>query len=208
MKWLVPLALTIAAAAAIAARRTSAQASAVSSFLSYLPDVPSTTASSTPPADEPPSLLDQMKNTVVSTLGLWRPPAQYAPAIAAAEDRYGIPRDLLARQLYQECHWREDIISGQTTSPVGALGIAQFMPATAADMGIDPLNPMQAIDAAGRYMASLYRATGSWAQALAAYNWGIGNVQRKGLANAPAETTNYYTQILADVNGADGTAWA
>lgn len=207
MKWLIPLALTVTAAALLAARRSSAQASALSSYLPYLPDVPST-PDSTPPADSSPSLIDQMKNSVVTALGLWRPPAQYAGPIAAAEDRYGIPRDLLARQLYQECHWREDIISGQTVSPAGALGIAQFMPATAAQLGIDPLNPAQAIDGAGRYMASLYRATGSWTQALAAYNWGIGNVQRKGLAAAPAETTNYYTQILADVNSADGTAWA
>lgn len=45
----------------------------------------------------------------------------------------------------------------------------------------------------------LYRQTGDWAQALAAYNWGIGNVRRKGLAAAPAETRNYYAGILADI---------
>jgi len=91
---------------------------------------------------------------------------------------------------------------------VGALGIAQFMPATAADLGIDPLDPFQAIDGAGRYLASLYRMFGNWTQALAAYNWGAGNVQRKGLTNAPAETVAYYSSILADVNAASGTNYA
>lgn len=145
---------------------------------------------------------------LTQTLELWRPPEKYAPAIAAAEQRHGIPRDMLARLLYQESRYREDIITGRVKSPVGALGIAQFMPATAQEMGIDPLEPMQAIDGAGRYLARLYRASGTWAKALAAYNWGLGNVQRKGMAKAPAETRNYYAQILNDINAANGTALA
>ena len=133
-------------------------------------------------------------------------PAQYRSAIAAAENANGIPADMLARLLYQECRYRPDIISGATRSPAGALGIAQFMPATAAELGIDPLNPGQAIAGAGRYLASLYRSTGSWALALAAYNWGIGNVLRKGIAAAPRETQNYYSQILADLGLGGGYA--
>ena len=80
--------------------------------------------------------------------------------------------------------------------------------ATAQQLGINPLDPFQAIDGAGRYLASLYRQTGSWTEALAAYNWGIGNVNRRGIASAPTETRNYYTQILADVNNANGTTYA
>lgn len=156
----------------------------------------------------PLDTLDNMVNSASNMLGLWRPPAQYASAIAAAEDRAGLPRDLLARLLYQESRYRADIINGTTRSPVGALGIAQFMPATAAEMGIDPLNTMQAIDGAARYLARLYGSFGTWAEALAAYNWGAGNVRRKGLAVAPRETRLYYSQILADVNSSNGTAYA
>lgn len=145
------------------------------------------------------TIMTTINNTATSWLGLWTPPAKYSGDISAAESRYNLPTNILARLLYQESRYREDIITGRTTSPVGALGIAQFMPATARDMGIDPLNTAQAIDAAGRYLASLYRQTGTWAQALAAYNWGIGNVQRKGLSRAPTETRNYYTQIMNDV---------
>ncbi len=153
-------------------------------------------------------IIDMVTAPVKSALGLWRPPAQYAGLIADAEQRHGIPTDMLARLLYQESHYRQDIISGAKTSPVGAQGIAQFMPATAQELGIDPLNVPQAIDAAGRYLARLYRALGNWSEALAAYNWGIGNVSRKGLAKAPAETRNYFTNILADVNAANGTNYA
>lgn len=158
--------------------------------------------------DPASSILDTMRNTVVQAFALWRPPAQYADLIAQAEDQNGLPRDLLARLLYQESRYRPDVINGTTASPVGALGIAQFMPATARELGIDPLDPAQAIPAAARYLKRLYAQVGTWSEALAAYNWGIGNVTRRGLDAAPTETRNYYTQILADVNAADGTAWA
>lgn len=153
-------------------------------------------------------ILEEVMNTTTSMFGLWRPPAKYADLIRQAEQRHGIPADMLARLLYQESRYREDIITGRVRSPVGAMGIAQFMPATAAEMRIDPLNPAQAIDAAGRYLRQLYTRFGNWSEALAAYNWGQGNVARKGLASAPLETRNYYTQILADVNNSNGTAYA
>lgn len=128
--------------------------------------------------------------------------AAYAETIRAAERQYGLPESLLARLLFQESRYREDIITGRTRSPVGALGIAQFMPATAAELGIDPLNPAQAIPAAAKYLRRLYDATGAddWAKALAAYNWGIGNVWRQGIERAPAETQAYMREILADVD--------
>jgi soluble lytic murein transglycosylase-like protein len=150
-----------------------------------------------------PGLLESVVNTVsdavVGTLGLWRAPAQYAGAIADAETAYGLPAGLLERLLWQESRYRADIISGAVSSSAGAKGIAQFMPATAVQYGVDPLDPFAAIDGAGRYLRDLYRQFGNWTEALAAYNWGPGNVRRKGLAAAPAETRNYYTGILADV---------
>lgn len=126
-------------------------------------------------------------------------PEIYRGAIASAEQNHGLPDQMLARLLWQECRYKPSIISGAVRSPAGALGIAQFMPATAAEMGVDPLDPFAAIDASARYLRSLYRQTGAWDKALAAYNWGIGNVNRKGLSRAPTETKNYFTQILADI---------
>lgn len=128
-------------------------------------------------------------------------PVQYRAAISAAEQANGIPSGMLARLLYQESHYRADIISGATRSPAGAIGIAQFMPATAPDWSVNLYdgNPFDDIAGAGKYLAWLYRQTGAWDKALAAYNWGIGNVKRKGLSVAPAETRTYYSSILRDI---------
>lgn len=151
---------------------------------------------------------DSIVNSAKRALGLWRAPDRYAVAIADAERANGLPPLMLERLLWQESRYREDVITGAKRSPAGALGIAQFMPATAAEMRIDPLNPAQAIPAAARYLRGLYQRFGNWSEALAAYNWGQGNVARKGLAAAPTETRNYYSQILADVNSAAGSSLA
>jgi soluble lytic murein transglycosylase-like protein len=151
---------------------------------------------------------ENIVSKTVNALGLWRAPAKYASMIASAENQQGLPATMLERLLYQECRYREDIITGKVRSGAGAMGIAQFMPATAAELGIDPLDPAQAIPAAAKYLRGLFNKFGTWSEALAAYNWGQGNVQRKGLAQAPRETVNYYTQILADVNSATGSTYA
>lgn len=130
--------------------------------------------------------------------------SQYRQIIEDAAARYGVPPLVLAWLLWKESRYLPDVINGTRVSRAGAIGIAQFMPATAREElgSIDAaLNPAYAIPGAARYLAKLYNATGrTWATALAAYNWGIGNVQRKGLAQAPAETRDYYNTILAKAN--------
>ena len=135
------------------------------------------------------------------TIGnLWSPPAAaapYASAIAQAESRYGLPANLLARQLDIESnHFDPQVIDGTVKSRTGAIGIGQFMPATAAERSLDPTDPWRSIDQAAADMRAMYDKFGSWAAALAAYNWGQGNVQRKGLAAAPLETREYIAAIL------------
>jgi soluble lytic murein transglycosylase-like protein len=144
------------------------------------------------PDPQPDSLIGELENMVAK----FTVPAKYASAINQAEKANGLPSGLLARVLYRESHFREDIITGAVRSSAGAIGIAQFMPATAVSMGVDPLNPYSAIDGAARYLAQLYRTTGKWSEAVAAYNWGIGNVQRKGLAKAPQETQDYLSEVM------------
>ena len=129
---------------------------------------------------------------------------KYAPVIEAAEKKYGIPAGLLHRLIKQESHFRTDIITGAKVSPVGALGIAQFMPATAKEQGVNPLDPVASIDAAGRYLAKLNTSLKSWPKAVGAYNWGIGRVTKAArdygdnwLARAPAETQNYVKDVMA-----------
>ena len=125
--------------------------------------------------------------------------APYRSMIQAATTGAGVPVLILAWLLWQESHYRDDIISGKKRSPAGAIGIAQFMPATAKQvLGSEEAarDPSKAIPGAAYYLASLYKETGSWKSALAAYNWGIGNVKRQGLTNLPSETSHYISTIM------------
>lgn len=127
----------------------------------------------------------------------------YISDIYDAEDSNGLPRGLLKKILYSESRFRDDIVSGNTRSSAGAVGIAQFMPSTAEELKIDPTDPKQAIPAAGKYLASLKEQTGSWEGAVAAYNWGVGNVKRKGLEQAPDETKQYMVSVLGGDESGD-----
>lgn len=151
--------------------------------------------------EEANSFLDAVDMVTSKISGGW--PSGSAPfqeAVQDAADTYGVPVMVLAWLLWKESRYNPAIISGAKRSPVGALGIAQFMPKTAAEeLGSveAALNPDIAIPGAARYLAKQYNATGAWSKALAAYNWGIGNVQRKGLASAPPETLDYFSTILS-----------
>jgi len=135
-------------------------------------------------------------------VGTWLPPAAalpYLDLLHDAERENGMPENLLVRVAYQESRFRDDIITGKTVSSAGALGIMQIVPRW--HPNVDPLNVPEAINYAGAYLARLRRITGSWAMALAAYNWGIGNLNNKGFDKAPTETKNYVSQIANDVAG-------
>jgi peptidoglycan DL-endopeptidase CwlO len=136
-----------------------------------------------------PSLIERMSSWVTPVKG-----RLYDSVFSAAELAYGLPGGMLSRVAYQESRYNPD-----ARSPVGATGLMQFMPQTARDFGVDPLDPFQSIWAAGKYLRRLYDQFGDWKHALAAYNWGPGNVAAKGIEQAPAETHTYYTQILGDL---------
>ena len=127
--------------------------------------------------------------------------AKYLPTLRAAELKYGIPQDLLARQAYQESRFRDDIVTGKTVSSAGALGIMQIVPKW--HPGVDPLNVPAAIDYAARYLVGLKKQFGSWNLALAAYNAGPGNVKKYGGVPPFTETQNYVTQITTDARSAN-----
>jgi hypothetical protein len=92
------------------------------------------------------------------------------------------------RQIQQESGFDPTI-----SSPAGAQGIAQIMPATAKSWGVDPLKPRQALDAAARHMAEYVKQFGSYEDALRAYNAGPGAVDA---SKNYAETNNYVRTIL------------
>lgn len=106
----------------------------------------------------------------------------------------GINPELFVRQIQQESAFNPSAVS-----PAGAIGIAQFMPATAREWGVNPHDPISSLDGASRLMASLRQEFGGDdAKALAAYNAGPGAVNTaineggaRWLAFLPQETQHY-----------------
>jgi cell wall-associated NlpC family hydrolase len=119
-------------------------------------------------------------------------PAAYAGTIEQAASSNGIPPSLLAGLLYHESRFEPNVVSS-----AGAAGIAQFMPATAAGMGIDPTNPTQSIEGAAKLLGSYTRQFGSYADALAAYDAGSSAVERYGGIPPYAETQAYVPAVLS-----------
>jgi hypothetical protein len=125
-------------------------------------------------------------------------PARFAPAIARAAQRWSVAGALLAAQLYEESHFNPF-----ARSHAGALGIAQFMPATAAGYGLaDPFDAERAIDAQAHLMRDLLRTFASVPLALAAYNAGPVPVRACGCIPAIPETQSYVADILGLLHGA------
>ncbi len=127
------------------------------------------------------------------------PKSQYVPIACQAARDAGIDPAVFVRPINEESGFDPSEVS-----PTGAIGIAQFMPETAAGMGINPWDPQSALEGAAKYMARLQaNFGGDYAMALAAYNAGSGAVQsavaRCGPAwreCIPAETQNYLNVIL------------
>lgn len=136
--------------------------------------------------------------TIVNSEGI---PAEYVQMIIDAANAAGCPEvtpSLLAAQLRQESGFNP-----RAQSPVGAMGIAQFMPGTWASHGTgDVWNPVDAIPAAARYdcavAASVASVPGSGQEKmLAAYNAGPGAVLAYAGVPPYPETRNYVRTILA-----------
>jgi hypothetical protein len=102
-----------------------------------------------------------------------------------------IPIDLFLRMIGAESSWNPSAVS-----PKGATGLGQLMPATAAELGVDPNDPFQNIEGSARYLAQQYDTFGSWPLALAAYNAGPGNVRKHGGIPPFAETQAYVPKIM------------
>jgi soluble lytic murein transglycosylase-like protein len=129
-------------------------------------------------------------------------PPRYAPLIVRAAQRWSVSAQLLAAQLYAESGFNPF-----ARSPAGAEGIAQFMPGTAAAIGLaDPFDPGAAINAQGHLMRDLLGRFGSVPLALAAYNAGPGAVAGCGCVPPIPETTAYVARILGLLGGAGDPA--
>lgn len=130
--------------------------------------------------------------------GLGQAPEQYRSLYYDAATRYGVNPDLLVTQGFQESRFNP-----RAVSPVGAEGIAQFMPATRRGMGnFDAFDPAQAIPKQAELMAQLLRQfNGNEVAALIGYNAGPRRAERflaggSDVSTLPRETQDYIKAIL------------
>jgi hypothetical protein len=124
-------------------------------------------------------------------------PAAYRETLAKAAQRWNVGAALLAAQLYVESGFNP-----LARSSAGAEGIAQFMPGTAAALGLaDPFDARAAIDAQAHLMRDLLRRFASVPLALAAYNSGSGAVAGCMCIPPNPETQGYVAKILGLLGG-------
>jgi peptidoglycan DL-endopeptidase CwlO len=129
----------------------------------------------------------------VSALAATLPPAgkQYASAIVAAANKNGVNPALLAAVV-----WQESNFNSRAVSPAGAQGLVQLMPATARGLGVNALDPSQALDGGARYLKQQLNTFGGRTDlALAAYNAGPSAVRRYGGVPPYSETQNYVRTV-------------
>lgn len=125
----------------------------------------------------------------------WPTPAKglkYEDWFVRASQEHGLPPGLLSRMAKQESNYDPNVVSH-----AGAIGLMQIVPKWHPD--VNPKDPQESIFYAAGYIKHLKKLTGSWIMALAAYNWGIGNLRRKGIDAAPKETQNYIAYISRDI---------
>lgn len=138
-----------------------------------------------------------LSNPVLPPMTL--PKSQYVAIAQQDAIAVGISPDYFARQINAESGFNPNSVS-----PAGAVGIAQFLPSTAAGLGINPWDPIQSLRGAARLMASYAQNYGGdYAKALAAYNGGSGTVQyavsncgANWLNCLPGETRHYINVIM------------
>lgn len=116
----------------------------------------------------------------------------------AAAAKYGVPWDVFAHQIAGESGWNPNI----HPSSAGAEGIAQFIPGTAAQYGVDVKNPQSSLEGAAKYMADLHQQGGSWEHALSGYLSGHPGPEIKSVTSTNPEYASAYAAARAHDRGA------
>jgi hypothetical protein len=127
--------------------------------------------------------------------------------VESAARAHGLPVAFFARVIWQESRFDADSVGPPTRTGHRAEGIAQFMPATAAERHLlDPFDPVQALPKSAEFLAELRSRFGNLGLAAAAYNAGPQRVSDwlAGTRTLPAETRRY----VASVTGLPVATWA
>ena len=138
------------------------------------------------------------------------PKVPFASLIEGAAKQYGIDPLLFAALIRKESGFRQEEKPGRIlTSSAGAVGIAQLMPDTAKELGVDPRNVTQNLIGGAEYLAKmLKRFNGNIELALSAYKAGPGNVRNGQLARGTVEDVGivmqYYREFQRMSRGGQG----
>lgn len=113
------------------------------------------------------------------------------PIISKASRKYGVDVGLIRAVIKTESDFNP-----QAVSHAGACGLMQLMPATARSLGVsDSFDPEQNVMGGTRFLKDmLQRYNGNVDSALAAYNWGPGNVDKRP-DHLPRETREYLARV-------------
>ena len=119
---------------------------------------------------------DSRYGTISRILGMSQ---YYFPLIEDELLKEGLPVELRALPII------ESALSTTAVSPMGAVGLWQFMPSTGKSYGLEVnslvderRDPVRSTQAACRYLKDLYAIYNDWSLAIAAYNCGPGNVNK------------------------------
>jgi hypothetical protein len=120
--------------------------------------------------------------------------------IESAANKYGVDADLIRAVIQTESGGNP-----RAVSKAGAQGLMQLMPETAAELGVkNPFDPTENINGGTQYLGKLLaRYRGDTKMALAAYNWGMGNLERSA-QHMPTETKNYVKRVQGIYNSLNG----
>ncbi len=109
-------------------------------------------------------------------------PSEVEKLVRQAAKKYGVREDLALAMVMQESGGNQNAVS-----KAGAIGPTQLMPPTARDLGVNPYDLAENIDGGVSYLAQQLQKFGNETDALTAYNWGPGNMQKhiKGGRSGP-----------------------
>lgn len=118
-------------------------------------------------------------------------PVYYYSLAEQAGQMHGLPPGLMAAIVRAESAGNPSAISR-----AGAIGLAQLMPATAKQMGVDPWNSWENVYGGAKYLAQLLHRFGRLDFAIAAYNAGPGRVHSYAGIPPFRETQTYVKRVL------------
>ncbi|WP_379552083.1 lytic transglycosylase domain-containing protein [Qipengyuania sp. DGS5-3] len=146
-----------------------------------------------------PAIIEEANGLIVSDRIVANPlvtaqgvPEEYRAKVTELSARFDLSPSLIEALVWQESRWRPNAVSH-----AGARGLAQLMPGTARDLGVNPDDPFANLEGGARYLRQqLDRFDGNLEKALAAYNAGPGRVIRAGGIPRIRETQLYVAAIM------------